>query len=288
MKIERIYEVALNYEQGKSDPVVAFSSYSRIINSFKEIDNLMGACINSNTRCKLTLEDVAPGSIISRIKAWLENTDDGLVQGAMPDKKNLQKFVDEGTKIFIKTLNDTKIESGEQINDIQSKIKKLAVDNNIDNILTYTPPQPKAILNVVDGFSKSVKMLSENETVHYHCNKDIIPIQKNIEVCFDKIQEEFVNKTIVSEGEMILKIKKPDLLGNTLWTFKHDKPMQAHIEDTEWLKNFLNAEIPLFSGDSLHANVKTITKYDNNGNLIKQEYIVTKITEKISGDHNEQ
>jgi hypothetical protein len=288
MKIERIYEVKLNYEQGKSDPVVAFSSYSRIINSFKEIDSLIGSCINSNTRCKLTLESVMSGSIISTIKAWLENTDNSLVQDAMPDKKKLQEFVDEGTKVFIKTLNDTKIESSEQINDIQNKIKKLASDNNIDNIITYTPPQPKAILNVVDGFAKSVKMLSKNETVHYHCNKDIIPIQKNIEVCFDKIQEEFVNKTIVSDREMILKIKKPDLLENTRWTFKHDKSMQACIEDTEWLKGFFNGEIPLFSGDSLHANVKTIAKYDSNGNLIKQEYIVTNIAEKFHGDHNGQ
>jgi hypothetical protein len=288
MKIERIYEVRLNYEQGKSDPFIAFSAYAEIVKSFKQIDNLIGKSINSDTNCKLTLEDVIPGSIISKIKAWLECTEDSLVQSSMPDKQNLQDFVDEGAKVFIESLNETKIESGEQINDIQNKIKKLAVDNKISNILTYIPPSPKMILNVADGFAKSVKKISENESIQYHCNNDIIPIQKSIEVYFDKIQEEFVNQTLVSEGEMILKIKKPDLLGNTLWTFKHDKPIQAHIEDVEWLNNFLNAEIPLFSGDSLHANVKTITKYDSDGNLIKQEYIVTKITEKISGDQNGQ
>jgi AAA15 family ATPase/GTPase len=82
--------------------------------------------------------------------------------------------------------------------------------------------------------------------LRYKLDNDIIPIQKNIEVCFDKINEEFVNETIVSEGEMILKIKKPDLLGNTPWLFKHGKPIQAHIEDTEWLKDFRNGQIPLF------------------------------------------
>jgi hypothetical protein len=285
MKIERIYKLKLDYEQGKSDPFVVFSAYAEIVNSFREIDNLLGKSINSNTSCNLTLEDVIPGSIISKIKAWLDG-DDGLVQNTMPDKKNLQEFVDESAKVFVETLNDTKIESSKQVNGIQDKIEKLAIYNGINNIFTYTPPQAKAILNVANGFAKSINRLSENETIHYHCNNDIIPIRKNIEVYFDKIQEEFVNRTIVSEGEMILKIKKPDLLGNTLWTFKHDKSIQARIEDTEWLNNFFKAEIPLFSGDSLHANVKTISKYDSDGNLIKQEYVVTKITEKISGDDN--
>lgn len=206
MKIERIYEVKLDYAQGKSDPFVVFSAYAEIINSFREIDNLLGKSINSNTSCKLTLEDVMPGSIRSKIKAWLDG-DDSLIQNTVPDKKNIQEFVDKGAKVFVETLNDIKIESSEQINDIQSKIKRLAVDNKIDNIITYAPPQPKAILNVVEDLVKSVNRLSQNESIQYHCNDDIIQIRKNIEVYFDKIQEEFVNRIIVSEGEMILKIK---------------------------------------------------------------------------------
>jgi hypothetical protein len=284
MKIERIYEIKFNYKQGKSDPFTVFSAYAEIINSFKEIDKLLGKSICSNISCKLTLEDVTPGSIISKIKAWLDG-DDGLIQNTMPDKNNLQEFVNEGTKVLINTMNDTKIESREQINDIQGKIEKLAVDNGINNIITYIPLPTKAILKVADGFAKSVNKISENESIQYHCNNDIIPIRRNIEVYFDKIQEELINQTIISEGKMILKIKNPDLLENKLWTFKHDKPIQARIADSEWLNEFFEGKIPLFSGDSFHATVKTIAKYDKDGNLIKQEYVVTKV-EEITGDHN--
>jgi hypothetical protein len=286
MKIERIYEVKLDYKQGESDPADAFSVYAKVIKSFKRLDTLMGLSINSNISCKLTLDDIIPGSIISKMKAWLEGADGSLVQNTMPDKKSIQEFVDTGVKIFVETLNDTKIESAQQVNDIKDKIEKLAVDNEIDNILTYTSPSPKAILNVANSFAKSVKQLSENESIYYHCNNDIIPIRKNIEVCFDKISEEFVNETTSVEGEMILKIKKPDLLENTLWTFKYDKPIQAYIDDAEWLKNFRDGKIPLFSGDSLLTNVKIIAKYDKTGNLIREEYTVTKVKDKIPGYHN--
>jgi hypothetical protein len=287
MKIERIYDVKLNYERGKSDPVIVFSAYAGIVQSFSQIDNLLGKSLDSATICKLTLEDVSPGSIISKIKAWLECEENNLTADAAPEKEDLQDYVDESAKIFINTLNKETVESKDQIKALQTNLDNIAKNNRISNIITYTVPPLKSILNVANDFSKSIMKLSDAESVSYQCKNNVIPIKKNASVAFDKIQEEFVEKTLVTEGEMLLKIKKPDLLGNSLWVFKHDKPIQAHIEDSEWLKEFLDAEIPLFSGDSLLAHVKTIQKYDIEGNLLKQEYFITKINEKITGEHNE-
>jgi hypothetical protein len=286
MKMERIYDVELDYKPGKSDPIIVFSAYAEIIQSFSKIDNLLGKSLSSATICKLTLEDVLPGSIISKIKAWLESEGNSLTIDTVLKNEDLQNYVDESAKIFIDALNKETIESKDQIQALQTNFDNVARKTRIANMITYTAPPLKSILNVANDFSKSIMKLSDNESVLYQCKNNEIQIKKNVHIAFDQIQEEFVEKTLVTEGEMLLKIKKPDLLGNTLWLFKHDKPIQAHIEDPEWLKEFLDAEIPLFSGDSLQAHVKTIQKYDIDGNLLKQEYFITKINNKITGKHN--
>ncbi|MDR3327154.1 MAG: hypothetical protein LBT04_03360 [Prevotellaceae bacterium] len=286
IKIERVYDVKLNYEQGKSDPFIVFSAYAEIVQSFSKIDNLLGKSLNFTTICKLTLEDVLSGSIISKIKAWLECKENSLTADTVPEKEDFQNYVDESAGIFIDTLNRETVESRDQIKALQTNLDNVAKKTKISNIITYTAPPLKSILNVANDFSKSVMKLSDTESVSYQCKSNAIPIKKNISVAFDKIQEEFAEKTLITEGEMLLKIKKPDLLGNTLWLFKHDRPIQAHIEDSEWLKEFLDAEIPLFSGDSLLAHVKIIQKYDIDDNLLKQEYFITKVNKKITGEHN--
>ncbi|GMO14631.1 MAG: hypothetical protein Pg6A_00240 [Termitinemataceae bacterium] len=281
MKIERIYDVKIDYERGKSDPVTVFSAYADIVHSFSKVDNLLGKSLNSKTTCKLTLENVVPGSIISKIKAWLDCEENSLIIDSPPEKEDLQDYIDESAKTFINTLNKEDIESANQVVKLQKNLDSIARKTKIANIITYDAPPIKSILNVVNDFSKSMSKLTDTESVSYQCKNENIPIKKNIVVAYDKVQEEFVAKTLITEGEMLLKIKKPDLLGNTMWLFKHEKPIQAHIEDAKWINDFLNAEIPLFSGDSLLADVKIMQKYDRDGTLIKQEYFITKVKNKF-------
>jgi hypothetical protein len=87
-----------------------------------------------------------------------------------------------------------------------------------------------------------------------------------------------------SEGEIILTIRKPDLLGEAMWQFSHGKlSVAARISDQEWLERFHRREIPLHSGDAVKCRVMFTFVYDEGGVLIEQKIEVIKVLDIIGG-----
>jgi hypothetical protein len=85
-----------------------------------------------------------------------------------------------------------------------------------------------------------------------------------------------------SSGEIILGIRKPDLLGEAMWQFSHGKVnISASISDEEWLRKFHEQEIALYSGDSMRCRVLFTYVYDEDGGLLEQKTEVIKVLEII-------
>jgi hypothetical protein len=89
-------------------------------------------------------------------------------------------------------------------------------------------------------------------------------------------------ETIESSAEMILKVKKPDYLGDSMWDFKHEKKtIPAKIEHADWLLRFQRREVDVRPGDSVRAVVGFTTKYDDRYNVIAIRYSILEIIEII-------
>ena len=96
-------------------------------------------------------------------------------------------------------------------------------------------------------------------------------------------------ETISSELTMILKIKKPDYLGDSQWQFKHGKnTMSVKILDENWLSQFRSRQITISPGDSLRATVRSESKYDSNYEVISEKYEVIQVIEVIQAEVNIQ
>jgi len=94
---------------------------------------------------------------------------------------------------------------------------------------------------------------------------------------------------LVAENEMILKVKKPDFLGESMWDMRHGTgTIQVRISDKEWLDKFQDRKIDVRPGDSIRAMVKISHKYDYDGELISTQNEVVKILEVIQAPNHEQ
>ena len=92
-----------------------------------------------------------------------------------------------------------------------------------------------------------------------------------------------------SEGEIILTIRKPDLLGQSMWQFTRGKfPISARITDEKWLAQFHDRKVPLFSGDAMRCKVKFIYHFDEPGRMIDEKIEITDVLEVIKGPGGEQ
>ena len=57
----------------------------------------------------------------------------------------------------------------------------------------------------------------------------------------ESIEDLLTSEIITSTSEMILKIKKPDYLGDSKWEFRHRREtINARIIDNDWLAQFRN------------------------------------------------
>ena len=84
---------------------------------------------------------------------------------------------------------------------------------------------------------------------------------------------------------MVLKIRKPDYLGDSKWQFKHGKTtMSVKILDENWLNQFRSRQITIAPGDCLRATVRSEIKYDSNYEVISENYEVIQILEVIQAE----
>jgi hypothetical protein len=92
-----------------------------------------------------------------------------------------------------------------------------------------------------------------------------------------------------SEGEIILTIRKPDLIGKSMWQFTRGKfPVSARIVDKGWLSRFHDRKVPLLSGDAMRAKVTFFYYFDETGRMIEEKIEITKVLEIIKGPGGEQ
>jgi hypothetical protein len=81
---------------------------------------------------------------------------------------------------------------------------------------------------------------------------------------------------------LILKVKKPDYLGESMWDMKHEnRTIKAKITDEGWLMDFQRREVDVRPGDALRAKVRMETKYGYDGEVVGIYYTIIEVVEVI-------
>jgi len=81
---------------------------------------------------------------------------------------------------------------------------------------------------------------------------------------------------------MILTVRKPDMIGNTMWQFRHGKvDVSAPIKDEDWLTRYHGRKIDIRPGDAMRCWVRFIYSYDANGRLKGQDIEIERVYEII-------
>jgi len=82
---------------------------------------------------------------------------------------------------------------------------------------------------------------------------------------------------------MILKVKRPDYLGESRWDFKFgDHPFHAKILHVDWLADFQARKIDVRPGDALRAMVRQTINYGFDADVISESNEILEILEVIT------
>lgn len=282
--------VEIDYQKESENPSRVFRSLFELIDSFQEIDKNLITSIDINIEPLLLLEDIEVGSI----KVWLSNKlrlipDDAAYN--LDWKPIVGQYLVKAKWAMINFLEGrTTISNINDLRPLEGEIYELAEKTEVRWLPDYKPPLPKQLLEGMHKISQSLSYLTENDKARY-----IIPNEpeKEFNLTFniapENIEDLLAKETLTAENEMILKVKKPDYLGESMWDMRHGtSTIQVRISDKEWLNKFQNRQVDVRPGDSIRAKVQVENRYDADGELISTHYNADTIIEVIPLPNHEQ
>lgn len=287
--IKTDFAIKINFDKGSENPSRIFETMSSLIKAFQEFDKDLLKSIDTKIEPVLLLEDVETSSL----KTWLTSVIKGVPNGTIKEldwEKSVKEFLSKSKYILLSGIEGKDILSDPKIiDDIIKSINEEAKNTDIKSFPDYSPVPPNKIVQSIDLINKSLLNLSKTDNVTLITEHGSAMFNHGFNFSKEDMEDLITKERHDFESTMILKVKKPDYLGQSMWDFKHGaKLIPAKILDGKWLNEFQERKVDIRPGDSLRARVKTTLKYGYDASLVGQSYEILEINDVIRFDKGTQ
>lgn len=271
----------IDFVRNTENPSRIFRTFSGLIDFCQLTDQTLIKSLDIDIEPALFLGDIQQGSII----VWLKSILNPKIESTLLNLNLVSAYLVEAKSSLINFINnrDT-INSTSELLDLKNKLLYLAKNTNSNELGIYTPPSDKDLLSSIDKFQLASSELQAADKLYYLTgpSNSPLPVNRNFFIPPESLDNLLIKETKISESEMILKVKKPDYLGESKWEFRHGRrAINVKINDLEWLKKFKEREIIIAPGDAVKAKVEIVAQYDYQGELISTQHTIQKVIEII-------
>jgi hypothetical protein len=279
-KIRADFCLEIDFDKGSKNPSRVFQAMSALIESFEKIDHSLAISIDSKIEPILLLEDIDKGSL----RVWLINQlkemdDETLKSGDI--KKIIGPYLVKAKYCIVDYLEKkTSITDENEIRVLQDKLFEMAKETDIRHLPAYVPIQKTKLLEGISDITNALSYLNPKDKASYITDDKTASFNMDFKFAPEKIEELITKEKNTNEVTQIIKVKKPDYLGESMWEFLHGKNhINAKIIDNDWLTKFQNRNIEVRPGESLRVRMRIIDNYDYDNNLISTKYEILSINE---------
>lgn len=272
------FSITIDYDKNEGRPSRVFESMASIITAFEVLDKQLVKHLNNKIETVMLLEDIEKGSLRTVLANLIKAIPDQAIE-TLDYKRIIGHYLLKSKYIVLNALEGTTLlTDGKEIDTIEYQLHKAAEETGVDQIPTYVPVTKKTIIKNIDTLNKATAALSENDSVKYEYGEKGASFNLLMKMDYDGLEDLITNEVYTNNSRMVLKIRKPDYLGESKWSFRHGgKPLDAKITDTEWLFKFKNREIDVRPQDALVCEVVITAKYDHDNNLLGNSYEIVKV-----------
>ena len=283
------FNIYIDFIKDDGDPSRVFKSMGSLIDTFSELDRQLIGILGKDAATEMVLSEVETGSIKSMLRSIIVEIPDEAVSN-FEVKKLIGHFLLKAKYRILKWLEENEeIKTIEQIREIEGELVTLAEETNIKSIPAYYPIESKQLLTQINSLHNAMAVLDERDSVLYESEFGNINISRTASVSTNLIKDILTREVITSEGERIVKVKKPDYLGKSKWGLKYSgHSIEAAIEHQEWLQSFQKNEMVLMPGDSLRVIMSEEVSYGHNSEVVQVSYTIIKVIEIIHPKNLEQ
>lgn len=282
--------ITIDYEKGVGSPSRVFRAMSDLIDAFQETDKSLVGGVDGKLVPILLLEDVEIGSVRSWFKQAVESVDDdGLKKGDW--KMVVGKYLVDAKYAIVRFL-DKKVDLTDavELEKLVNEIYELAESTNVNRIPAYEPIPREKLLNGIEKINTALAPLNDTDKATFSTSSgEEASFNLSLYIAPEAISDLITSESLETMSKMILKVKKPDFLGNSQWEFKHDnRVITAKILDDKWLESFRNGNVVIRPGDAIRANVLIEVNYGYDREVVSTNYRIISVDEVIDMSLNRQ
>lgn len=286
-----LFCLEIKYERGAQSPERIFHAAAEIIEALRGLDEVLINTLHPEFETVLTLEDTERGSL----RTWLGTRIRNMPNQAVKDG-DIKKFV--GHYLNLARLRVLKwsekhqtTQTSEDVVVLQGELVEIAKNADVAAIPAYQSPNAARLLSSVERIARSLEKLTEKETVDFKSIEGNQRVAGGFHLDPQLIDSMVVKETIESTACRLLKVKRPDLIGEAKWEFKHGhEAISAKVDDQQWLEKYHQRDptAQVVPGDALRANVVSVARYDANGNVVDISHRIVKVLEIVPPDSSTQ
>jgi len=275
--------VEIQFEKGASNPSRIFRTMTGLIEAFQVVDSHLIGSIYQKIKPVILLEEIESGSIRTIFRYFFEQFNDDALKN-LDWKPLVGQYLVKAKYLILNFLeNRETISSIAEIDELRSLLLDAAKQTDVKIISCY---QPISRRNLLDGtliLTEALKPLSEKDAANYITAEDNAKFNYEFSITSSSIEDLLVRETIINREILILKVKKPDFLGDSKWEFHSGKIIPAKIEDVGWLAKFQtqSPDTRILPGDSLKVKVDHSIRYGFDNELISEDYIIKEIVQVL-------
>lgn len=283
------FELVVSFKKGSGDPSRVFKSMTGLIESVQSLDRNLSESIASNVKTTIVLQEIEASSLKAKLRNIVQDIPDEALKKA-EFRPLIGHYLVKAKHAVVDWCSERdKITDKNEVKMLQSNILQLAEKTDVKQIPAYTEPDSESLLMDINSIRNALAILEPDDYASFESNEGISKFNKKMEISTDIIREYLTKEKIISEGEKIFKVKKPDYLGFSMWPFKYQgKSIEAKILDENWLSHFQKRNVRVLPGDSIRAIVKEEVSYGFNNDVIQTHYEIIKILEVLPTVVHEQ
>ncbi|MFN8767604.1 MAG: hypothetical protein ACK5XH_05140 [Lysobacteraceae bacterium] len=283
------FDIYIDYAKDTGDASRVFHAMGGLIDAFEQFDSLFAGVISEHATAELVLHDIEAASLKAKLRSVIGGIpDDALRDGEW--KKVLGHFLIEAKHALCEWLDENpKISTLDQVQTLEIRIAIIAEKSGARHFPMYRPLDKKALLGSIAELDRSTSMLDPQDDLRYVSPHGEVRIAHSQHVNDELIREILTKEILASEDVRIVKIKKPDFLGNSQWVLKYSgHSINATIADTDWLSRFQDGETDVKPGDSLRVRMREQVYYGHHHEVVHISYEVMEVLDVLKPRPSEQ
>ena len=266
-----------DFKKGVGSASRVFAATKEFIEACEKVDKTLVGSIDSTILPIMALEDIETSSLKVFLRVLLETADDRHLKDA-EWRKLIGHFLNV-SKYYLLEPNKLKMTS-EDVGRIAQKIREEAAKTDVLHLADYRVLDIRSLLGLMHRFEEMKKYLDEDDRVCIDFpGTGQVEIDHTRTLTLEELEDLATQRTeIVVNDPMILTVRKPDFLGETMWEFRHEgRFIKAKLEDSHWLTQFQDREAEVRPHDDLNCRVRIESMYGPDDQLIARRFFVESV-----------